>query len=515
MPPALFSLALALLFQDPFIGDWDGLDYTVLAVRGQPSSMALGRSLFIFFNHALYLAGRSLFHLRAEHAYVLFKYVVILTAPLVTIACWALTRSLASSESEKRSHMAATIAALLLASSPSFIIYSGQVMTDVPSLLFVTVALLLHLKGLRSRRWWLVLAGAALLGAGANVRETVAFYGPWLMVAPLVCGWRLRRGRELLVIALSCLVFALCAFGPFLLWFWTDAGGFRASWYSWRDSGQAEAARHPVTWRNLLPFLFYSFLLGPMVAIALPVAMWREWRARGLTPMLLLALVGLWANALLFFNYSTIINWRYFLTGLPAFVPIVAAYFLSSQTRKLVDERRAFLSVILGIAFVTALVAVYAKPTSKENIKRRALTRDYRERLMLLPPDAVLMAGGQTVAVTYWRGLGLGQWTEIGTGAGWPTQPLDVVINDYLKQGRRVFLDLDARWWSPCGWQLEETLHVVELKERFRFRQLSGTIYEIRPLADDTARDAPPLESLLPEQRPLETSKCVGLSQLR
>src|SRR5215471_551105 len=39
--PAAASLILALIFVDPFIGDWDGLDYTVLAVHGRPSSMAL------------------------------------------------------------------------------------------------------------------------------------------------------------------------------------------------------------------------------------------------------------------------------------------------------------------------------------------------------------------------------------------------------------------------------------------------------------------------------------------
>jgi hypothetical protein len=48
LPPAVIALALVLYFVDPFIGDWDGMDYTMLSLAGYPSSMALGRNLFIF-----------------------------------------------------------------------------------------------------------------------------------------------------------------------------------------------------------------------------------------------------------------------------------------------------------------------------------------------------------------------------------------------------------------------------------------------------------------------------------
>jgi hypothetical protein len=48
LPPAVLGLGLVLYFVDPFIGDWDGMDYTMLSLAGYPSSMALGRNLFIF-----------------------------------------------------------------------------------------------------------------------------------------------------------------------------------------------------------------------------------------------------------------------------------------------------------------------------------------------------------------------------------------------------------------------------------------------------------------------------------
>ena len=52
----------------------------------------------------------------------------------------------------------------------------------------------------------MVMLGAALLGLGMNLRETIGFYAPWLVVAPFVCGWKLDR-RQILLIALSCLLF--------------------------------------------------------------------------------------------------------------------------------------------------------------------------------------------------------------------------------------------------------------------------------------------------------------------
>src|SRR6266853_4436168 len=166
LPPAAISLVLILLFIDPFIGDWDALEYTVSALRGIPSSMALGRSLFIFYNHGLYVIAHSVFNLPPQRAYLLFKYAVVVQGVLAVIACWKLTHDLTDSR------YAATIGALLVTFSPVFVMYSGQVMTDIPALLLLAVALIIHLRGIQQRQVWLVMLGAALFGAGVNLRET-------------------------------------------------------------------------------------------------------------------------------------------------------------------------------------------------------------------------------------------------------------------------------------------------------------------------------------------------------
>ncbi len=507
LPPALLTLALALLYQDPFVGDWDALDYTVNSVQGYPSTMALGRTLFIFTNHALYRLAHALFNLQPAQAYLLFKYAVIAQSVLVVVACWQLARDMT------RSIEAATVAALLVALSPAFVIYSGQVMTEIPSLLWLSVALIVHVRGVRAEKLWLMLLGAALLGAGVNLRETVGFYAPWLVVAPFVCGWKLNR-RTLVYIALSSLIFLIFALGGFAFWFITDIGGYRAGWAGWRESMRQETARHPVALRNVLPLMVYFFMVAPLALIALPAAAFKEWRRHRFSALLALALVGFCANLLLFFNYSTTINWRYLLTGLPAIVPLVADYFIRSETNRLGDARRAFWSACVWLVVVAVVFGLVLKPSRDKFVEKHALTRDYLARLETLPTDSVLLAGGQTIAVNYWRSLGLGQWEAIGTGGGWPGDDLVPVIENYLRRGRRVLLDTDPGLWSPCGWQLEETRAIAALSERFRFRRFSGSIYEIRPLDDATALDTPNLQNLLPEHRPADLKKCAGQQTL-
>jgi hypothetical protein len=502
LPPAALSLILILVFVDPFIGDWDALEYTVSALRGYPSSMALGRNLFIFYNHALFVVANAIFDLPPERAYLLFKYTVVAQGPILVIACWTLARDLSHSS------YAATIAALLVTLSPVFLLYGGQVMTDVPALLLLTVALIIHLKGLQQGRIWLVMFGAALLGAGVNLRETVGFYFPWLVFAPFVCGWRPRR-RELLLVGLSCLIFLVFAVSPFLYWFLADRS-YRAAWYGWRESMRVESALHPVSIRTVWPWFAFFLATSPLVLITLPMAFVAEWRKHRLSLILLLAAVGLFANLLLLLNYSTAIGWRYLSTGLPALLPLSSHYLLRSLTTRFGSAHRAFIAAATTIALIAVLFAAFLWPMRSGTLKVRAAAKEYNRELMKLPRDAVVLSGAQTVAVTYWRGIGAGEWGVIGPGAGWPGSHLGSVITGYLNQGRRVFLDANPLWWQPCGWHVSEIEELTKLQTRFHFRRVAPTVYEIRPNDDPTATDQPYLENLLPANRPEEVKRCFS-----
>ena len=164
--------------------------------------MALGRNLFIFGNHLLFLVAHNLFQLQPENAYLLFKYAVVAQAPLAIVAVWVLARDLSASL------YTATAAALLVVFSPVFVLYGGQVMTDVPSVLVLTVALIVHIRGVQQKRFWMILVGAALMGLGVNLRETVGFYAPWLILAPYIFGWKFEKRKfgtsSLRLLCLGC-----------------------------------------------------------------------------------------------------------------------------------------------------------------------------------------------------------------------------------------------------------------------------------------------------------------------
>lgn len=501
----LLTVSLVIFFRDPFIGDWDAVDYTVLAVRGAPSSMALGRTLFIGYNHALWRIAHSLFNLDPAHAYLLFQWAVIAQVPFALIACGKLAHAVTDSQ------RTALLATLLVGTTPVFVLYGGQVMTEIPALLLLSLALWLYWRGATNQRYGLLLASAALLGAGVNLRETTAFFGTWLLLAPLAARWQWRR-REIITVLLAVITFLLCAFGPFVVMYGLDLGNFRMSWHGWLASMRMESAQHPVSWRNIGPFAGLFAVNAPLFLLAVP-ALKHEWQRYGFSPVLALGLTGVLATCLLVLNYSTTINARYVLTGLPALAPVISQWLLDFLTaRPGNNPRRAFIWACILVCGLGLVRNAWLVRQQARLAPQRQAAKNYLTQLANVPDDAVIMAGGQTVAVTYYRDLGYGHWSVIGTGGGWPGAELVPLITRSLANGQRIFLDTDRRGWAVCGWPAAETRALPELARHFRFSRVNTTLYEIRwPTATD-ASDDPQLDNLLPENRPDELRRCFSLA---
>ncbi|MGH9915076.1 MAG: glycosyltransferase family 39 protein, partial [Pyrinomonadaceae bacterium] len=413
--------------------------------------------------------------------------------------CWLLARDITGSL------RTSTLAALLITLSPTFVLYSGQAMTEIPGLLLLVAGLVVHLRGLRRRKTWLILTGAAMLGLNVNIREALGIYGLWLIIAPYFCGWRdwhLTR-RDVLITAAACLVFMICALAPFALWFALNIDNYRAVWYVWLNSVRMEGSRHPVRLSYLFPLLYYFFTAAPITLLIFPFAAYREYKTSKLSLLLVFGLFGFVANMSFFFMYSTAISGRYLLTGLPVMAPLIANHVLRAGTCLTGSINRAFTVATISIVIFMMLVGRefyrYATPVMYGHVH----TRDYyAQRLALLPRNALILAAGQTVSINYYRGLGMGEWDTIGTGGGWPGSEEKVmeIINRALRDGRRVFIDTDQRWWATRGWKVEETEAIVDLENHYRFRRTTPSVYEIRPLDDASANDHPNLKILLEEQ---------------
>ena len=267
-----------------------------------------------------------------------------------------------------------------------------------------------------------------------------------------------------------------------------------------------ESTRHPVALANLRPYLLYFFISAPVLFLTLPFAPRYEWRLRRCSPMLALWLVAFCANLLLFFNYSTTINWRYFLTGLPALAPPARRGLCTSargnsavSSGRLLHSRWLLFCLRRSFSFAV-------RPISFEFIKRRAMSKEYKHRLESVPQDAIMISGAQTIAVHYWAAIGDGNWTTIGTGGGWPGDKLFSTIDNHLRRaGAFLSTPIHAGGCRAVGSAMRSD--DCSSEDHFRFSSRRGHDLRVRPLNDATARDHPNLQRLLPENRPDEAEE--------
>jgi hypothetical protein len=446
LPLALLSWWLAWKLQDPFISDWDGFDYTALAVEGLPTALGLGRALFLGYNHWLWRAASRWLNWPPAEAYLVLRYAVIAQTGFAVRGFYALFKELTAQR------LAAWIATLLMVASPYFIIYSGRAMSEIPGFMWLAWSLWWLAHSARTGRVNQYLFAALLLGMSANLREFAVFYFPAVVFigrAYRVAWWRCVT---------ACGLAVLAAFSGMIFWAMYDGTNYINAVVEWYGLSAKERKLNPVTLKNLEWLLRYAFDNSAIVTmVSLPALLWlsskcfsslrhsREGKQRGDLALLGAGLCGLLADTALVMNHDLVVNARYLLTGMFG-LAAVSGWALAEWMRL---YRWRVLPLLFGLLILTqSSYHRMARELYQQSWAAWA-ARDYYATIRDLPWHAAFIVGARTPLIHFYAGVGAHRyWAVIPPGAGWPDEKLDQKIEDLMMAGRAVYVDFNAELWQ-------------------------------------------------------------------
>lgn len=476
IPLALLSWRLAWRFQDPYISDWDGFDYTVLSVQNLPSALGLGRALFLGYNHLLWLIADALFNVPVESAHLVFRYGVIAQAGPAVVGAYALFKELTANR------WAAAAGALILAASPFYITYSGRVMSEIPAFLLLSWSMWWMFRSLRMGRRGAFLAAAFLVGASANLREFAVFY---LWIIPLAAyfykGW-LKIGAAALALAV------LGALAGPSFWALYRPDFYLPSVINWWQLSLRERQLHNATADNFFFIRTFSYQCSVAATLIAPFALAFLARRPGLWGLKLLAAAGLFSDLILIFNHDLAVNPRYLLTGLLG-LAAVSGWGMAELARWRAEMAGAVALVVAGLS-IGAFIQF-----GKENydqVWNARQARRYLSRIEMLPEDAVFIAGSRTPLVHFYANLGArSKWKAIPAGSGWPDERLGEVIDGHLREGRAVYVDFDrALWYLGAREKPREWKGLEMIRREYRLERVSEELHRIVGRSSPRERDS-------------------------
>ncbi|HMD59866.1 MAG TPA: hypothetical protein VKG78_00450 [Opitutaceae bacterium] len=299
----------------------------------------------------------------------------------------------------------AAVGAAIVASSPLYLFMSLQAMSDIPSLVWTTVAVMAALKS-RERGTWALAAGAA---AAVDVLLRPANALAFVPIG-IALGASTRRWILFIIGGLPGAVFfaahSVAAYGSFAT---TGYGDTSPEFLAKYVPG---TLAHYARW---LPALF-----TPLAVLALALPWLRATSAR--FTWLLGSWIVVYAAFYSFYRF-THETWWYMRFLLPAAPALVAASLL--VTRKLLsraaarfDPGRSRPAFAAALALVLAVSLVensnlYALNVGKSELKY-GLVADWMHRNV--PPDAVCLAMQATGAIFYYTDFTFIRWDELGKG---------------------------------------------------------------------------------------------------
>jgi hypothetical protein len=433
-------------------------------VQHEPTSLGLGRAIFLGYNSILWETAHHWLGLAPEKAYLSLRYGVIAQAGAAIIGVYALCKELTASR------LAAFFGALIVALSPYYIMYSGRAMSEIPGLLALAWSLWFMAQSLRTGRTGRFLAAAALLGLSANIREFGVFYLPFIPIAARIYRGRWKTGLVAVILA------GACAFAGMVFWrlyddlYWTGV----VKWYL---LSAAERKVHPVTSANLRFFVDYAFNCSVIIAVITPLALVRLWPERRLRALAALGFVGLVANLALLANHDLAVNPRYLMTGM---IGLAAA--CGWCLAALIKRRRLWAApLLLGLIVLTkGSYNHMAKELYDQQWSARA-ARDYVAKIADLPWNSAFIVGSRTPLVNFLAGVkARPYWLTITPGAPWPDDRLGEAIQDFFYAGRNVYVDFDPELWQTGAREKSREAAGLEMIKRdYRLEHIHDYFYRI------------------------------------
>ncbi len=456
---------LAWKYQDRFISDWDGYDYTSYAVRGWPSTLGLGRALFLGYNNLLWKFSHRFFNTPPEHAYLVFRYGVIALSGPATVGIYALCKELTASR------LSAFLGALLVAASPFYIVYSGRTMSEIPAFFLLGWSLWWMLRSLRLGHVAGYLVAAYLVGLSANLREFAIFYFPFVMIAARIYG----RGWKLGLSAIVPAIFGALAGVIFWSIFMPDI--YWDEVFKWYRLSAHEREVHPVTIDNFSFLAKFAFNCSSVIAIITPFAFLWLWSRKELRGLFIFGGLGLLADAALLLNHDLAVNPRYLLTGLLG-LAAVSGWCLA----ELIKCYRVW-AVPLLAGFMVLTKSTYnnmAKDLYDQEWSALA-AKSYISKIESLPWNSAFIVGSRTPLINlyYWVGA-RPYWKTISPGSSWPDDKLDEAVDDLFLAGRVVYVDFDPALWQP-GLRAEnrEGAGLEMIRKEYRLEHIRDSFYRI------------------------------------
>ena len=491
---AAVMVVMCCLSRSEALVDWDSWEYAALAIVGQPSGLGLGRWWFIFLMRIAYLAG-SAFGMDMMHSYVAMQVAVIIISAGAIVALmhwtWLFTGRLSI----------VVLAGCMGLVSPSLVMYCSSVMTEIPTMLFLALAMIFWEMVLsRSASspflaWIWALAAGVSFGIMFNMREPAMVFCAWPIISCFVDRprhrWRLLATTG--AASLLTLVFAVC-----MAWAWsgidpiTNLNNYSQYMHTERETFGFHG------WLNVKYTITHFFLAAPLVGLAFLAHIVRrvgagkacrtdndrrdilrrvKWLGIATIPYIL----ATWYNSSLSFNYRLMLPLAWVVA------PIGAVYAEAMFAR----IGRKY-SISGGVAVVMAATVVLVISFS---IMRRAYGYFIRpclyysnyqkqmfEQMQTLPENSAVFPGPGSAIGIYLQRTGLRpDWIAVPTGFGWTGDNLTKRVEGFFEQNKRVFVNLEPYGWGRMDCEPMEWMALNDMVSRFETRDATASFKEILP----------------------------------